>query len=138
MGSGELYDAVNKYGINAGSDLAKQTTKQADDVPIKTKSIQNHHFGTIYGENAKRLQKEIDKYGLKLDGAWNKEMLGPHIGRHTQEYHDRIYEKTLQAIKEAGNDKSKFLELYEKYVKKWVRENPEVMYKTPPTVKLTP
>ena len=30
------------------------------------------------------------------------------------------------------DDVKKFLELYEENVKKWVRENPEVMYKTPP------
>jgi hypothetical protein len=34
-----------------------------------------------------------------------------------------------QAAEEAGNDKEKFLELYEKYVKEWVRKNPEVMYR---------
>jgi hypothetical protein len=96
----------------------------------KAKPLQMHHFATVYGENAKRFQGLIDKYGLKLDGEWNKEIL-PHIGRHTQWYHDQILKRTEQAAYEAGNDVNKFLELYEKYVKKWVRENPEVMYQSP-------
>lgn len=115
--------------IDAGIDAAKHATQETTNV-VKTKPLQNHHVGTIYGENGKRLQTEIDKYGLKLDGEWNKEML-PHLGRHTQEYHDEVYRLTQQAAKEAGDDVGKFLELYEKYVKSWVRQNPGVMYKSP-------
>jgi len=60
------------------------------------------------------------------------------LGRHTQEYHDQILRRTQLADIEAGGDVEKFLDLYEKYVKNWVRENPGVMYKAPPTVKPTP
>lgn len=33
-----------------------------------------------------------------------------------------------QARREAGNDKQKFLQLYDKYVKQPVRDNPDIMY----------
>ena len=88
--------------FKGGKMVAKGADKIGDAVGVAkiAKPLQNHHFATIYGENAVRLQKEIDKYGLKLDGDWNKEIL-PHLGRHTQEYHDQVLERTRQAAAEA-------------------------------------
>jgi hypothetical protein len=107
--------ANNKTVSNEATEIAKQ------------KPLQNHHFATNKHSFYKdRMQEVIDKYGLKLEEDWNKEIL-PHLGRHTEAYHDEVLRRLQRAAQEAGNDKEKFLELYEEYVKKWVRQNPEVM-----------
>lgn len=68
------------------------------------------------------------KYGLDLNGAWNKKYL-PHKGRHPNEYHEFVYNKMIQATNEAGLDKDKFLTLYKKYVIDPVTKNPALLTK---------
>jgi hypothetical protein len=73
--------------------------------------------------------KEIaDQYGLERDEAWNKELL-PHLGRHPHEYLEFALEGMKWAAREAKGDKAKFLELFEKYVKTPIRENPDMLRK---------
>lgn len=90
---------------------------------------QKHHYAT---NKSKRwtapMEKIAAKYGLDLDGEWNKELL-PHQGRHPDAYHDFVLRNMEQAAKEAGDDVDEFLRLYEEYVKKPVRENPDLLRK---------
>ena len=72
------------------------------------------------------MQEVVDPYGLKLDEEWNKDIMR-HQGRHTNYYHDFVLERMRQAAREAGTDKARFLELYEKYVKQPTREAPEML-----------
>ena len=70
----------------------------------------------------------VKKYGLDLKDDWNIESL-PHSGRHPHLYHEFVLKGMKRAAMEAGNDKAKFLELYEKYVKAPIRANPGLLRK---------
>jgi len=90
---------------------------------------QLHHFATNKSKAFSPLMQKIaDKFGLKLNEAWNKELL-PHLGRHPNEYHDFVLDGMRQAESEAAGVKAKFLELFDKYVKEPVRKNPELLRK---------
>ncbi|MDR2172376.1 MAG: AHH domain-containing protein, partial [Planctomycetaceae bacterium] len=111
-----------------GKEIAEQATKHGDNITkfTKQKPIQNHHFSTNKNLLFLESMKEVaDKYNLKLDGDWNKEKL-PHLGRHTNAYHEEVLRRIKLADYEAQGDVTKFLDLYEKYIKKWVRNNPDV------------
>ena len=91
---------------------------------------QIHHFATNKSKKfTKDLEKIAKKYGLNLDGAWNKELLS-HQGRHPYKYHEFVKENMEAAAKKAGKNKDKFLELFEKTVKEPVRKNPELLRKS--------
>jgi RHS repeat-associated protein len=90
---------------------------------------QIHHFATNKGKSYHPMFKKFaDRYQLDLDGAWNKESI-PHLGRHPTEYHNFVLDGMRRAATEAGKDRQKFLELFEKYVKAPVRENPWMLRK---------
>lgn len=95
------------------------------DVP---KDLQLHHYATnknkIYTPDMQRI---AEKYNLDLDGDWNKELL-KHSGRHPDKYHDFVREGMRRAQAEAENNRQEFLNLFEKYVKKPIRDNPDLLY----------
>jgi len=106
----------------AGSDLGKGTGPTS-------RPKQVHHYATNKNKNyTPRMKKIAKKYGLKLDETWNKERL-PHLGRHPNKYHEFVERGMERAAREAGNDRGKFLKLFEKYVKKPIRENPDLLRK---------
>ena len=88
---------------------------------------QVHHFATnknsVYTPQMKKI---ADRYGLDLDDVWNKELL-PQQGRHPNAYHEFVERSMQQAAEEAGDDAAKFLQLFEEYVKKPVRQNPNLL-----------
>lgn len=91
---------------------------------------QMHHFATNKSKTyTPRMKKIIEKYGLDLDGDWNKELL-PHRGRHPNNYHDLVERGMTRAAKEAGDSVEEFLRLFEKYVKEPIRKNPELLRKS--------
>jgi len=71
-------------------------------------------------------QKIADKYGLDLDGPWNREKL-PHLGRHPDAYHEWVFKGMERAAAEAGPSSTRFLELFERYVRVPVRNNPGML-----------
>ncbi len=90
---------------------------------------QLHHFAT--NKNSKFTQQMEDiaeKFGLKLDEAWNKELM-PHLGRHPDAYHDFVQQGMQDAAVGAGTSQAKFLELFNQYVKTPVIENPGMLRK---------
>ncbi len=102
--------------------------EEEEDVWEEDKPLQIHHYATnksrVYTQ---QFQAIVSKYGLNLDGGWNKEEL-PHQGRHPDEYHAFVLEQ-MQAIDHAAQgDVRKFLSLFERNVKKVVRNNPGMLY----------
>jgi len=95
---------------------------------VKSKPLQNHHFAT---NKSKKYTPQIEsitkKYGLSLNGSWNKELL-PHQGRHPNEYHDYVLSQLRNFDRQAKGNKKIFLTLFEG-LKKKVRNNPSMMYK---------
>jgi RHS repeat-associated protein len=90
---------------------------------------QEHHYSTNKSTKyTPRMKKIADKYGLDLDETWNKDIL-PHLGRHPELYHEFVLENMTRAASEAGNDFPRFLELFEKYVKKPIKGNPDLLRK---------
>ncbi len=91
---------------------------------------QLHHFATnkskVYTPAMTNIAKKL---GLDLDENWNKEFL-PHLGRHPNEYHQFVLRGMERAANEANGDKSKFIELFEKYVKEPIRNNPDLLRKS--------
>jgi RHS repeat-associated protein len=96
---------------------------------LVSKPIQTHHFVPWQSKKfTQQFKKITDKYGLDLDGDWNKEGL-PHQGGHTKKYKQWIL-RTLQNIdKKAKGSKDEFLRLFEEKIKKPVRNDPSILYK---------
>ena len=112
-------------------DAVRTADKVGDTAKVVKSSRANqvHHFATNKNSRYTKQMSDIaDKYGLKLDGDWNKELL-PHQGRHPNDYHDFVLDGMNRASNEAGSDTSKFLELFDKYVKEPVRNNPDLLRK---------
>lgn len=110
--------------VTKGKVKPKSAIRLLESLPI-----QIHHFATnkhsIY---TKKMTQIAQKYGLKLGGSWNKAAL-PHLGRHPKEYHDFVYEGMQRASLQAGNDKAKFLKLFDEYIKQPVIKNPNLLRK---------
>ena len=74
--------------------------------------------------------KEIaDRFGLGLDDAWNKESM-PHLGKHPNAYHEFVLTNMRRAAREAGDDATRFRQLFEEYVKEPIRKNPDLLRKS--------
>jgi hypothetical protein len=74
------------------------------------------------------MQKIADKYGLDLNGTWNKEMLH-HQGRHPNAYHEFVLDGMKQADQLAKGDRATFLRYFDEFVKQPVRDNPDLLRK---------
>ena len=93
------------------------------------KPIQIHHFATNKNKfYTPKMNKIAEKYGLDLDGHWNKEAM-PHLGRHPNEYHSFVLENMRSADHMANGSTSKFLYYFETYIKDPVRDNPNMLRK---------
>jgi RHS repeat-associated protein len=117
------------HGVEDASEHVAENTAEheAEQAAVRTRQV--HHFATNkHSVFTPQMKTIADRYGLDLDGAWNKELL-QHLGRHTTKYHQFVLEMMQRAAREAGNDTHRFLELFEKYVKEPVRNNPDIMYR---------
>ena len=117
--------AVTK-GFRVGEKITdtNKIVKSLDDLPL-----QKHHFVTDkHSFFSPKMSKIVDKYGLKLNESWNIEKL-PHQGRHPNKYHEFVEKGLKQADAESGGSKEKFLELFNKYVKEPIRNNPDLLRK---------
>jgi hypothetical protein len=72
------------------------------------------------------MQQIAEQYGLRLGGKWNREML-PQAGNHPPEYHEWVLSRMQWVDNLAAGDQKRFLELFDTYVKKPVRENPQML-----------
>jgi len=135
-GAKELEQAAVKGAEKKAATVAeKDAAKASEDAVSAEKGGKNlpdqaHHFATNKNKDYTPGFKEIaDQYGLDLNKEWNKEVM-PHLGRHPNDYHDFVEAGMSQAAREAGKDKEKFLKLYEEYVKKPIRDNPDLLRKS--------
>jgi hypothetical protein len=91
---------------------------------------QIHHFATNkHSRFTKQMEAIAEKYGLDLNGGWNKAAM-PHLGRHPNEYHEFVLQGMQKAATEAGGDQAKFLQLFDRYVKQPVLQNPNLLRKS--------
>lgn|GEM_PF-1250455 len=90
---------------------------------------QIHHFATNKSSKyTEALAKVAKKYGLDLDGEWNKALL-EHQGRHPEAYHEWVLDTMKKIDKTAAGSQEKFLELFNTYVKEPVMQSPEMLRK---------
>ena len=126
-GSYELGSTIgNLAGGFAGS--AGYKLKSASKALTSGKPNQIHHFAT--NKNKKytpQFERITKKYGLDLDGNWNKKRL-PHQGRHPNAYHEYILEQMKKCDNYAKGNQNKFLSSFEK-TKRKVVNNPDMLYK---------
>jgi RHS repeat-associated protein len=115
--------AVLTTGIRGVSNVAAK--KGASSLPT-----QIHHFATNkHSVFTKQMSAIAQKYGLNLNGAWNKAAM-PHLGRHPNEYHKFVLEGMERASLEAGSHQAKFLQLFDQYVKQPILQNPNLLRKS--------
>ena len=92
------------------------------------KPNQIHHFATNKSKKyTSQFENIAKKYGLDLDGDWNKELM-PHQGRHPYAYHEYVLDNMQKFDRIANGDKRKFLKLYNQ-MKQKIINNPEMLYK---------
>ena len=125
VGMGYTSIGADNYGLSGGINGSKVQSKPLNS----SKPNQMHHFAT--NKNKKytpKFEKITNKYGLDLDGAWNKRSL-PHQGRHPNAYHEYILKQIKQCDSYAKGNQKKFLSAYEK-TKNRVINNPDMLYKS--------
>jgi RHS repeat-associated protein len=89
--------------------------------------IQVHHFATNKHKTfTPQMERIAKRYGLDLDGDWNKMSL-PHQGRHPSAYHRFVLRGMQRAAREAGKNRGRFLELFDRYVKQPIINNPDLL-----------
>ena len=131
LAEGDVAGAIENSGDALISGIFTQSSyKSAVELkPLVERSKQIHHYATNINKfYAPKMQRIADKYGLSLDGDWNKGML-PHAGRHPNEYHEFVLLQMERASAEAGDDVGKFLKLYRNYVIKPVNSKPQLLRK---------
>lgn len=124
---------------NLDADPDYVFTEEDDDYDetyewIARKGMEIHHYATNkHSYYTPLFQNIVGKYGLNLDGPWNKKLL-PHHGRHTTEYHQFVYERMLEIDSEAQQKNSPisklffFLNQFNSKVKQVVNDNPSMLY----------
>jgi len=91
------------------------------------KATQTHHLLTNKSSRWTKPMEEIaGKYGLDLDGAWNKVAM-PHSGRHANAYHEWVLGQLEYINTQAKGNKDEFLRLFDELIKKPVLENPDMV-----------
>jgi hypothetical protein len=73
-----------------------------------------------------------NKYGLKLDAAWNKVDISDvyHYSKHPSQYHEFVLKGMRAADAGAAGNQAKFLQLFDQYVKQPLLQNPNIVNKT--------
>jgi HNH/ENDO VII superfamily nuclease len=88
-----------------------------------------HHFATNkHGLFTKPMEGIAGRYGLSLDGSWNKALM-PHAGRHTHAYHRMVLQQMRNAHNIAKGNVATFIEHFNENVVKPVLNDPSQMYK---------
>ena len=76
-----------------------------------TKPNQVHHFATKKSKKyTSQFESIVKKYGLNLDGDWNKELM-PHQGRHPYAYHDYVLDNMQKFDRIANRGQNKILKV---------------------------
>lgn len=108
---------------NGGSSQVVEGTSST------AKPTQTHHFLTNKSSTyTAQIEKITKKYGLDLDGGWNKAAM-QHQGRHPNAYHDYMLNEIKRIDSIAKGDTNIFLKLFES-VKNEVLKNPDMLTKS--------
>ena len=75
-----------------------------------------------------RFEEVVEKYDLKLDEAWNKELM-PHRGRHPDDYHDYMLNRIREIDNMALGNQRVFLSEFSD-LKKEIINNPGMIRKS--------
>ena len=118
-------------GGNIKNGGAPRPIYDAETVTQKSeKPMQNHHFATNKNKRfTPEMEKITNKYGLKLDESWNKEML-PHLGRHPNAYHKWVLKQMKQIDAMPNMNQQNFIKQFNIKVIQPVKNNPEMLYKS--------
>ena len=133
-GGGKVKNEVKIAGSNASKEIVKLSEAELENIyggasNPDWKPMQEHHFITNKSQKyTPEFEKIINKYGLKLDNSWNKQLM-PHQGRHPYAYHDYMLEKLNKIDEIAQGNKEIFLDLFEE-VKTEISKNPNMLYKS--------
>jgi RHS repeat-associated protein len=126
--TGDIVTVVGVYGKNGEKLHYLALIRDGKGVELlKELSEEWHHLMSDKCKWTEKFSGYVEKYGLDLNkGDWNKVKI-PHDGPHAPEYHQWVDETVQQIMKEAGNDRDKFLRLYDERVKKVVEANPAMV-----------
>ena len=117
---------ISAAASNFSNDVAKFS--ELSKKSYGTKPNQVHHIATNKSKKyVQQFNNIVNKYGLDLDDAWNKELM-PHQGRHPYAYHDYVLDNMQKFDKIANGDKSKFLKLFDQ-MKQKIINNPGMLTK---------
>jgi hypothetical protein len=120
-GAGTTWRAIERFaskGVRAGNRGGALLGK----VPLQV-----HHYATnMSSVYTPRMKAIADRFGLDLDGAWNKGNVA-HQGRHPNAYHEFVLAGMEAAAREAGTDSARFIRLFDEYVKRPVTANPQLL-----------
>ncbi|MCQ2135263.1 MAG: AHH domain-containing protein [Bacteroidales bacterium] len=102
--------------MEISDQLSKTLSKNNSLVEENVLPEQTHHFATNKNKvYTPKMQEIASKYGLDLDGDWNKALMR-HLGRHPNEYHDFVLQTMYLIDSEAAGDTQKFLNLFDIYI----------------------
>ncbi len=113
---------------NDDSGIIDYNKGQQDVFDIDSLPEQVHHFAT--NKNLKytpKFNKIVSKYGLDLNGDWNKQSM-KHRGKHPYIYHDYILYRMRKCDMTANGDVDIFKNEFE-IVKKKIMDNPLMLRK---------
>lgn len=114
-------------------DLSKKGEYTKDLAAKGGKNI-IHHIASNKHLSKYTAQFEViaNKYGLELNGAWNKVDISDvdHYSKHPAQYHEFVLNGMKAADLEAAGNPTKFLKLFDKYVKQPLLQNPNILNKT--------
>lgn len=115
IGAAAQYSLDNKANVLTGK-------------PILPKEM--HHFAT--NKNSRftpQMEDIVEKYGLNLDGDWNKAKL-PHTGRHPNKYHQWTLDRMTEIDAMPGMNQQAFIKQFKLRVIKPVINNPWMLKKS--------
>lgn len=136
----QMVKSVSQFGSNTifmmGLSNPNLYSRNSDTGNIRQNAMydnsgkpnQVHHYATDKNSTYTQEFRNItDKYGLDLNGDWNKELL-PHQGRHPNAYHEFVLDGMKNIDNIANGNQDIFLDLYESEIKSVIRENPDMLY----------
>ncbi|HRI05068.1 MAG TPA: RHS repeat-associated core domain-containing protein [Pyrinomonadaceae bacterium] len=122
LGLGPAAGVFAKGG--APLSVVPEVTPAASSLPLQT-----HHFATIRNKTYTPQMADIaSEFGLNLKGSWNTQTL-PHLGRHTNKYHEFVLDGMSRARVGANGSQAEFLRLFNQNVKQPVIQNPNLLGK---------
>jgi hypothetical protein len=106
----------------------KYVSKTTGRLILKDIPIQTHHIlSNINQIWTKQFKQITDKYGLDLDGDWNKIPM-PQLGRHPEKYPEWVLKELEKIDSEANGHCELFLRLFDERIRDQVQKHPEMLF----------